>query len=75
MRPIGDWWVFRAPGVPGVARHPRGQQVCQIIAEGRGRGPHNVAVRFTDGHTLVTIRRDKSLRRLFAREEQLKLEV
>jgi len=34
-----------------------------------------VAVRFTDGHTLVTIRRDKSLRRLFAREEQLKLEV
>jgi hypothetical protein len=69
------WWIFRAPRLPGLPRHARAQEVCQIIAEGKGRGPRNVAIRFDDGHTLVTIRREKSLRPLFAREEQLKLEV
>jgi hypothetical protein len=44
-----------------------------VLAEGRGPGPRNVLVQFEDGHRLVTINRRKSLRPLFAREQQLTL--
>jgi hypothetical protein len=69
------WWIYRAPRVPGCPRHERAQQPCEVLAEATGPGPHNVALRFEDGHAMITIRRDKSLRPLFAREEQLTLEI
>jgi len=70
---MAEWFIFRAPRVPGCPRHPLAQRPCQVLAEGRGPGPRNVLIQFEDGHRLVTIHRRKSLRPLFAREQQLEL--
>jgi hypothetical protein len=46
-----------------------------VLAEGLGPGPRNVLLEFEGGFRLVTIHRRKSLRPLFAREQQLELEL
>jgi hypothetical protein len=78
--PDSGWWIYRGERVLDIAssvtrRHERSQQPCRIVCEGRGPGPHNVAIRFEDGFVMVTRRRDKSLRKLFAREAQLELSL
>ena len=51
-------------------RSPWAGRWCQVVCEGRGPGPLNVAVVLEDGTFLVTIRRDKSLRELRRTERQ-----
>jgi hypothetical protein len=63
--------VYRGTGLD--YRHPYHQKLCRIVAAGRGPGPHNVALRFEDGHVLVTRRADKSTRRARTRDRQLTL--
>lgn len=68
--------VFLAPDPADKARKG---QLCRIVCRGRGPGPHNVLIEFTDGRRMVTVRERKrdgrsySLRRARDRDRQVGL--
>lgn len=69
--------VYKGPGL-GFS-HDAAGQLCCILAAGRGRGPHNVALLFEDGSVLVTTRAFKadgksgSCRKVRTKDLQLRL--
>jgi hypothetical protein len=65
--------VYRGHGFSDLPKHPYHQKLCRIVCRGRGRGPHNVALLFEDGHVLVTRRADRSTRRARTKDRQLTL--